>query len=183
MSGQTAVNAAGQPQAVAGQVSQAMEGMDIVSRFNAETVTCLAFGTGVKNGTNDHECKILTANSETVQGVVKWGNNHTPGATGDVDQTATPPGLKPAAGFGLVRKGRVWVAVDAGVTSIAANVDRAYCRCASNGGNTKVGYFSNASDSSYSIDIRKAAVFVSGLRYSADGLKMAELEVDFTNQV
>ena len=119
---QTSVNPAGQPQAVAGQVSQAMEGMDIVSRFNAETVTCLAFGTGVKNGTNDHECKILTANSETVQGVVKWGNNHTPGATGDVDQTATPPGLKPAAGFGLVRKGRVWVAVDAGVTSIAANV-------------------------------------------------------------
>ena len=182
MSGQTSIAQAGQPQAVAGQVSQAMEGMDIVSRFNAETVTCLAFGTGVKNGTNDHECKILTANSETVQGVVKWGKNHTPGATGDVDQTATPPGLKPNAGIELMRKGRIWVAVDTGVTSIAANVDRAYCRCASNGSNTKIGYWSNASDTTYSIDCTKMAVFVSGLRYSADGLKIAELEVDFTNK-
>ena len=64
----------------------------------------------------------------------------------------------------------------------AANVDRAYCRCASNGSNTKIGYWSNASDTTYSIDCTKMAVFVSGLRYSADGLKIAELEVDFTNK-
>ncbi len=182
---QTTVNPAGQPVAVAGQLSDNQEGVDIVSRFNAEASANIAFGLAVAPvGTQIRDGVINMAGSgDVVEGVNVWGFNHMPGSNGDLDQTSTPPGLRPKAGLQVIQRGRVWVVVDAGVTSIVPNIDRAFVRYSANGGNTVVGAFSNATDSGHNTDITKQAIFRSGIFLSADGVtKIAELDVDFVNK-
>lgn len=178
---QTSINPAGQPIAVAGQIADNSKVRDVLSRFNGEASSCIGFGLAVKPGTNDHEVKLPSASSSVIEGVVKWGANHTPGASGDLDQTATPPGLKPHAGLELLRRGRIWAQIDADTAIAAPGVTRAYCRFETDGAsNTLVGTFRHTDDS-HVIDTRKQAIFMSGVRVAADGSKIAELEVDFTN--
>ena len=176
---QTSINQAGFPIAVAGQVSQTREGMDIVSRFSGEASTRIGFGLAVKAGTSEHEVLLPTAANSVVQGVVKFGYNHTPGATGDLDQDSTPPGLKPNASIELMRQGTMWVQIDADTAIATPGETRAYCRFESDGGsNTKVGTFRHTDDT-HVIDTRNQVVFVSGVRTAADGTKIAEVDVNF----
>lgn len=179
---QTSINKAGQPVAVAGQQSDTMEGVDKVSRYSDEATATIGFGLGVKRSTNFRGVKLLTTVNDVIEGVVKWGFNHVPGVTGDVDQTATPPGLKPKAGFELIRRGRLWVVVDSFLTTITPG-DRGYCRALTHTGvGTVVGAFTNAADSTYTIDCTTQVQFVSGIQLAADGTKIAELEVAFVNK-
>lgn len=179
---QTSVNKAGQPIAVAGQISDNNDVTDIVSRFSQETSASavIGFGLGVKPGAARDGVRILTASTEIVTGLTVLSFNHSPGATGDLDQTLG--GLKPNSGLQLMKGGRMYAQIDAGVTSIAPNVDRAYVRCVSNGGNTVIGALSNASDSTNSIDCRGQILFTSNIFTAPDGTKIAEVEVDFTNK-
>ena len=181
MAPQTSINPAGQPIALAGQLAETREACDIVSRFSEESSTCIGFGLGVKPGTGEQGVKLPSATSDKVVGLVKHGFNHTPGVTGDLNQTATPPGLKPKSGLELVRRGCVWAQIDVGISAITPNVDRGYVRAAANGGNTLVGALSNADDSGKMVDCRGQILFVSGVKYAADGSKIAKVEVDFLN--
>lgn len=174
---QTSVNPAGQPIAIAGQVSDTRLN-DMLSRFSGESSTRIGFGLGVKPGTLDHEVKLPTANSSVIEGVTAWSANHVPGVTGDLDQTSSPPGLKPKAGMELMRQGRIWAQID-GDTVITSGITRAYCRFETDGAsNTLVGTWRH-SDDGHVIDTRKQAIFMSGVRVAADGTKIAELAVNF----
>lgn len=180
---QTFINPAGQPVAVAGQLSDNMEGVDVVSRFNEEVTSALQFGIGVKPGTYRDGVLLPTATSSVIEGVNTWGINHLPGASGDLDQTSTPPGVKPKGGLKVLQRGRIWVLLDASVTTIVPNVDRAYCRALPNGGNTVIGTFAPADDAGFMVDCTKQAIFRSGVFTAADGVsKIAELEGDFVNK-
>lgn len=174
---QTAINKAGQPVAIAGLLSDNGEGVDIVSRFNNASAE-IPFGSGVKLGTEKHGVILPSAATDVVQGIVVWSRNHQPGTNGDLGTT----GLKQNAGLQLIRKGRIWVPIDAGVSSITIG-SRGWCRAVSDGsGNTVLGRWAAAQDSTNNIDCTKQCVFVSALQLAADGTKIAELEVDFTNK-
>lgn len=173
---QTSINPAGQPIAVAGQAVDTGEGADDVSRFNGESSSAIGFGLGVKPGTYDHDVKLPTTGC-TFGGVTMWSAAHVPGASnGDLDTTSTPPGIKIKGRIDVRRRGRIWAQVDAD-TSITPGVTRAYLRFESDGvSNTLVGTFRH-SDDGHVVDVRKQAVFVSGVRTAADGSKIAELDI------
>lgn len=181
---QTSINKAGQPVAVAGQLSDNGEVVDLVSRINAEASAVLPFGIGAKAGTSRNGVNKPSTTADVIEGVVVFDFSHQPGATGDVDQTQTPPGLKPNAKFNLLRKGRIWVPLDSTVTVITPNSDRTFLRVVSHVGvGTVVGYWTNVSDPGDTIDLTKVGVFVSGLQTSADGTTLiAEAEFDFTSK-
>lgn len=176
---QTVINKAGNPVAVAGQLSDNGEGVDIVSRFSEESSAELAFGTAIKPGTALRSVKKLTAITETVEGFSVWGFNHSPGSSGDLGTT----GLKPKAGLQVIRKGRLYVVVDPSVTSITPYIDRAHIRAVANGGDNVIGAVNKAADGITTIDSTKQVQFVGALMLAADGVtKIAEVEVNFTNE-
>lgn len=181
---QTVVQPTGQPIAVAGQLSDNQEAPNIVSRFNEEASAALQFGIGVKPGTARDGVKLPSATSSVIEGINLFGFNHLPGASGDLDQSSTPPGVKSKGSLKILQGGRAYVLLDAsGISSIAPNVDRGYCRATTNGGNTVIGAWNNADDSGHMVDCTKQSIFRSGLFTSADGVsKIAELEVDFVNK-
>jgi hypothetical protein len=180
---QTTINKAGQPVAVAGQLSDNMEGVDVMSRFSAESSNQIPFGTGVKAATSLRGVLQPTASTDRIEGVVKWGANHFPanaaGTIGDLGTT----GLLPKSGFGVLRRGRIYAYLDPGLSSITPYTDRGWCRCTVNGGNNVIGAWSNAQDGTNNIDCTTGTQFVGPLFTSADGTtKIAELECDFTNK-
>lgn len=179
---QTVIQKYGYPVAVAGQLSDNMEGVDVVSRFNQDVVQ-LPFGTAVKAGTAERSAKALAANTDIVQGFVKWGTDHFPanasGSIGDVGAT----GLLPNAGLEIVRRGRMYCVVDPSIVTITPYSDRCFIRCTVNGGNNVIGAVSNVADGANNIDCTKQAQFVSGIFTAADGVtKIAEVEVSFNNK-
>lgn len=181
---QTSINKAGQPVGFPGQLSDSMEGVDVLSRFNQEAAAQMPFGIGVKPGTVRDAVKLPAAQADVIEGIVKWGANHMPAnATGTIgDLGAT--GLLPKAGLEVVRRGRMYVIVDPGlaVGAITPYVDRGYCRAVVNGGNNVVGAWTNAADGADTIDCTKQVQFVSSVFLAADGVtKMAEVDVDFVN--
>jgi hypothetical protein len=184
---QTSINKAGQPVGFPGQLSDSMEGVDVVSRFNQEAAAQMPFGIGVKPGTVRDGVKLPAAQADVIEGIVKWGANHMPanaaGTIGDLGAT----GLLPKAGLEVVRRGRMYVVVDPGIAAgagaITPYVDRGYCRAVVNGGNNVVGAWTNAADGVNTIDCTKQVQFVSDVRLAADGVtKMAEVEVSFNNK-
>lgn len=175
---QTSIAKTGQPIAVAGQLSDSHKGTDTVSRFSGEASAVIPFGVGVKPGTTFRKVLLPTASSSIIEGIVRFGYGHVPGATGDLDQTLG--GLKPNAGMDVVRRGRMYVLVDANVTTITPYSDRGYCRFESSSGATVVGAWRNTDDS-HVVDCSKAVQFVSPLFTAADGSsKIAEVQVEFT---
>ena len=133
----------------------------------------------VKPGSSLHGVKVLTAISETVEGLSVWGFNHSPGSTGDLGTT----GLKSKAGLQVIRKGRIYAVVDPSVTSITPYVDRGHIRAVANGGDNIIGALNKAADGITTIDSTKQVQFVGKLFTAADGVtKIAEVEVDFTNK-
>lgn len=180
---QTSVSLAGQAIAVAGQLSDSNPNDGVVSRFSQETSpsAVILFGVAVKPGSKRDGIRILTAISETVEGLTVQGFNHLPGATGDLDQTLG--GLKPNAGLGVMRQGRMYAVVDPLLSSVTPFVDRGFVRALVNGGNNIVGALTNAADGSNTIDATKQIQFVSQIFLSADGVtKIAEVAVDFVNK-
>lgn len=181
---QTSILSSGQPVAVAGQISDSMKDVDIVSRFNAEASTDMQFGIGVKPGTARNAVNMVSGTSDVVEGITTFGFNHAPGSTsGDLSQSNTPPGVAPKGSLQIMQRGRIYVLLDSTLSSIVPNVDRGFCRAVSHSGvGTNVGGWTNAADSGDTIDCTKQTIFRSGVFTSADGVsKIAELEVAFVN--
>ena len=180
---QTSVSAIGQPVAYAGLVSSAQEVIDKVSGFSEEASAPVRFGVAVMQGTA-RTGALLPAGSTTptapIKGVHSFNFEHSPGTYGDLDSTGT--GVIPDGRLDVLRKGRVWVVIDQSITTIVPFSDRAYIRIAANGSNIILGAFSNVSDTSYSYDSTRQALFTSAVTTAADGTKIAEVEVDFTNR-
>ena len=80
---QTVINPAGQPIAVAGQGVDTGEGQDDVTRINSEASANIGFGLAVKVGTKDHSALMLSGGGDTVDGVVLFDYNHSPGTFGE----------------------------------------------------------------------------------------------------
>lgn len=185
---QTSISSTGQAVGVAGQVFDNAEVQDLVSLFNTGTAS-IPFGCGVVVDTSDASgqgCKLPSGSGDSVAGVSAYGANHQRSSStdgsgnpeGDLDGT----GLKQYAGLSVMRKGRILVLLDSGVTSISPFVDRGYLRYSANGSNTQPGAWAKAADSGHTIDMTAQSVFVSPLFTAADGSsKVAVLEVDFTN--
>ena len=74
---QTTINKAGQPVAVAGQLSDNGEAVDVVSRFNEEASAEIAFGVAVKPGSSRRggtDSKLRIGNFITFSGAPGiWG--------------------------------------------------------------------------------------------------------------
>jgi hypothetical protein len=165
----------GQSVGVAGQISDNGEGYDIVSRFNLGAID-IPFGVGVAaNTTKRNACQALATSGDTFMGVNVWGMNHTLDIVGGDLEAG---GLKQYAGLQVMQAGRIYVVIDPSITTIVANVDRAFVRYSTNGGNTVIGAFSNVSDAGHNLDITKLAIFRSGIFTAADGsTKIAELQL------
>jgi len=179
-SAQTSINAAGQPIAFAGMVTARL---DSASAYNKESSSALRLGIGVKPGTKEQEMLLPTASSSVLAGVVLSTHAKAPGTFGGIDQSATPPGIIAGGQFELLRKGRCWVHVDAD-TTITPRVTRAHWRAVSDGAsNTIVGTFRHNQDSTNTVDVTGQVLFISGVRTAPDGTKIAEVEIDVTNEI
>lgn len=178
---QTVIQKTGQPVAVAGQLSDSMDTIDVVSRFSQEASAAIQFGCAVQSGTVRSGVKNMATSNDNIEGVSVFGYNHVPGSSGDID--TTNKGLKPNAGLKILRKGRIWVLIDPSITLITPYADRPFARYSANGGNTVLGAFSNVSDGGHNTDLSRIGVFTSGLFTAADGTSLiAECEFDFTNR-
>ena len=107
--------------------------------------------------------------------------DHAPGApTGDIDSV----GLKQYAGMQLARTGKWLVPVAAGITITPG--DRGFTNFEADGGNTRVGIWSNANTGGHYIDCTKQAVFRSRVftapTVTGGSALVAVLEVDFVNK-
>ena len=175
---QTTINAYGQPSAIAGMMTQERDALSAVSK---ETVNNIAFGVGVKPGTNAKEALLPTASSSVLLGINVVFKTHAPGTFGDIDQSSATTGMKPNTQLHVLREGRCFVQVDADTVIAAPNVTRAYWRFETDGGtNTLVGTFRH-SDDGHVADTRKQVLFVSGVLTAADGTKVAEVAVSAEN--
>lgn len=179
---QTSINAAGMQRGMAGDLADSGDS-DVLSSFSSESSTQIPFGVGVKpDGTYGGVGGVLlpTASSSKIKGIVVRDLNHVAGGSGVGDLGTT--GLLPKAGFGVIRTGRVIAQVDAGVSSITAFVDRAFCRFESDGGsNTVIGRWRNTDDG-HVVDTSAQAVFASDVFTLPDGTKGALVDCNFTNK-
>lgn len=175
---QTAILAAGQPVGVAGEVTHKI---DSLSASNAESTTHIGFGLGVKPGTKVKEALLPTASSSVLLGVVCYNATYAPGTFGQIDPTASPPGINPDVMMEVINKGRVFVVVDADA-SVTPNVTRLYWRFESDGAsNTIVGTFRH-SDDSHVVDTRTQVIAVGPIFTAADGTtKICEVQIDTAN--
>lgn len=168
-SAQTKILAAGQPVAVAGEATKFIDGESCI---NAEAATNLGFGLGVKPGTKVKEVLLPTASNSVFRGVVVQNRMHSPGTFGDIDDSGSPPGMKPKTSVEILAEGRCWVVVD-GDTVITPGVTRAFWRFETDGAsNTLVGTFRH-NDDTHVVDVRGQVLFVSGVMDAADVLKGA----------
>lgn len=174
---QLTVASGGQSVGVAGQIMSNSEVQEVISAFNEEASAEMAFGWGVCIGAAASGALLPALQADLAKGVVAFGYSHMAGTNGDLGTT----GLKPKAGLMLVRKGRVMVQLEGGVTSIVPFSDRGFLRCTADT-LKPVGTWGKATDSTKNIDCTKQAVFVSDVLTLADGSKGAILEVDFTNK-
>lgn len=193
---QTSVNAAGQSIGIAGQLADTGEGQDIVSGFNMEATSQMAFGFGlrVQPGSNGDGFLIATGFTNQVglevAGINTFSFSHNRAGVQDVNGNYSgdmgASGLLPKAGLQVLRKGRVLAPVEQNVVA----GDRAWCRGIATGTSSisalagiwaGTGYNTGANGSSYMLDCRRQGVFRSASYTAADGTtKVAVLEVDFT---
>lgn len=175
---QTAIQPYGQPIAFQGLVTH-LE--DSESLINKEASLNIGFGLGVKGGTLTKEAKLPTSNTDKIRSIIVQNDQYTQGTFGDLDASGSPPGITPNSPCEGLKHGRCWVEVEAGIT-ISPNVDRGYCRAVANGGNSKLGAWTNAADGSNTIDCTTQVLFVSAAYTAPDGKKIAEVFVNFGNK-
>ena len=178
---QTSINPRGQPVAFAGLISDSYAGPDLVSSFSEETVNSIPFGTAVKQGVAPKGALLMSGGGDAIKGIVAFDFTHAPGVFGDIDAGAL--GIVPKGQLRILRRGRVWVVIDQGIVTIAPFSDRGFIRYSANGaGNLIVGAVSNVTDGAHNTDMSKVVIFTSTVQVAADGTKIAEVEVDFTNK-
>jgi hypothetical protein len=189
---QTSVLAGGQPIGVAGQLADNGP-FDIVSGFN-EATTQLPFGFGVRQGTSRDMYILPTGTSGgavPVVGLVSHDFDHSPAgvvdSAGNYSGDLGASGLLQYAKFGVARKGRFLVPVEA---SPSVN-DRAWCRSVATGGGVSSmrGIWRGSPQGtpplsgSYHVDCSNNGVFRSTAFTAADGTTLvAVMEVDFTSK-
>lgn len=174
----TSVPAAGQTAAFGGLIADNGDN-DIVSGFNEDTGQ-IAFGTGVAQSSSDTKGVKNMSSSATLKGIAVFSYMHAPGTFGDLGTS----GINPGEDVRVMRRGRCWVELDPGVSSINPFVDRGYCRYSSDGTNTQIGAWTNSSSesSTNTLDCTRQVVFVSGIIVAPDGSNIAQVECDFTNR-
>lgn len=173
---QTDINTAGQPHGFAGQTQG--DTYDITG-VSEESSAEIEFGSGVRTGTLERGVLKPSSAGQKVVGVVKHTHSHHTGDAGDLGTT----GLLPDAKFLLVRKGRIKLKLDAGVSSVTPYSDRGWLRHTSDAGsNIVTGRWGKAADGSNNLDCTGQVLFVGNVATDPDGTKSALAEVDFTNE-
>lgn len=175
---QTSVDPKGQPVAFAGLVADSDELQDVVSGFSEEPSASMAFGWGLVQGSAPQGCLIPSGSGDTFKGILAHSFMHAPGTFGDLDAT----GIVAGGRLRIMRHGRIWVVLDAGVSSISPYVDRGWLRYSSNGGNTIPGRWGKATDVGHNLDLTKVVQYVSPMFTLADGTKIAMVDVSATNK-
>lgn len=144
---------------------------DIISATNEEANDQIPFGVMVaKSATRN--AKLLAANSDDLLGVSVFGNAYPiPSELGDMGAgVADTPGLKPGATFGVGRKGRFWVRVEAAV----ALGDEVHVRAVADPDAGEIaGAFRAAKDGTDTIDITDFAEWVE----AGDEVAMVEIDM------
>jgi len=162
---QTSITPEGQ--AFAGMLADAGY-KDTVTGVNLEASAEMRFGIAVKqHATKKDGAQLITAVTSRLKGIVQ--HNHwfaKPEELGDI-------GLKPKTTLGLLRKGRIWVPVEA---QPAALTDEVHVRAVASGGNTIIGAFTPTAEADATIDITP---FASWVDLGSSGI--ACIEVDFPN--
>ena len=156
-------------------LTTAIEGMladtgphDIVSKFNEEASAEIAFGRGVKFGTNDNGALLPAAESDKIVGITVHSHQY-------ADESLGSTGVVAGGALNVLRKGRIWVMAR---TAVAPG-DRLWVRAVSSGtGYETLGGLEDADDSTDTIDCTAQGVW---LTTAAQGA-LAVLEVDFTNK-
>ena len=175
---QTSILPYGQPPFIAGQVTKLI---DAASAANKDSVA-IDFGLGVKPGSHVKEALLPTASSSVFDGLVVWEAIDAPGTFGNIDQSSTPPGIKPNAMMTVLREGR-GVAILDGDATVTPNVTRLYWRFETDGAsNTKVGTFRH-SDDGHVVDTRNQVLAVGPVFTGPDGVqKLCEVYVSTSNK-
>ena len=187
---QTSVSAAGQGNAIAGQLADVSEPHDVVSGVN-EATPQIPFGYGLRDGTNERGYILATGFSGVVpvKGVALHGLNHV--AAGPADPNGNfqgdlgGSGLLQYASLDVLRKGPVWLPVENTITKGM----RGWCRGVATGAQG-VGVWAGAAydaagplGASYHVDCTKQVEFRSASITSADGTTVIALaDVDFLNK-
>lgn len=152
---------------VEGQISDlwTQQSGDVRTATNEEASTSIAFGRAVKRGTADDSMKVLTAITETVQGITVYSPLFS--KPDELDAV----GMTPKTVGSILRMGRITVTSEDAVTPASG----VFVRAIANGGNTIIGGFRGTADGITTIDISAFAQWMT----SAGAGALAELEVDF----
>ena len=178
---QTSINIAGQPVAYAGLATHVE---DSKSAINGEASASMPLGIGVMVGTNPISEVKIPASATAIEGItIANANRSNFSDFGGMDST----GVKYGFPVEVLRHGRCWVKVDSTVTSIAANVDRGWCRVTAGSGSgvgsgATVGTWQPAVDpntAGNTLDCTRSVLFVSKLMTAADGTYIAEAMCNF----
>jgi hypothetical protein len=138
---------------------------EVSSYVQAEASAEVAFGRMVKHGTLDTDALILTAGTNKLAGIVTHAHNYAK----DTELGST--GLKPKAQLNILRKGRVWVAVEEAVAVGGA----VRVRHTASGGNTAVGGFATTAEAAKTMDISKFARYLTST--TAAGFALLEIDM------
>lgn len=133
---------------------------DILSYVNEETTAGIPFGVMVAQGTADRGCVLMAAQNDDLIGIVV--KNQAYDTKRELDDNGA---LKPDVMVNVLRRGRIWVAVD---ESVAPGDD---VRVDEDGGT-----FTKTAENDVTIDISKNARWLS----STTGAGLALLEFDMT---
>jgi|SRR5579859_1300319 len=134
---------------VKGMIADAMEGMDIRSFANTDTIN-LDFGYMVALGADDAGAIAPATSGAKMLGINTYAATFDPGPFGLLVQTGSNPGLKPGAALNVMARGRIWVAVEEAVNA----EDQAYVRYASGAGGTILGAFRKSADTSTAVAVK-----------------------------
>lgn len=185
---QTTVVAGGPYTAIAGQLGDASD-PSIDSGINAAS-TEMPFGYGIRDGSGEREYLLATGFSGVVP--IVGVNLHQPNAVpagvadplGRYDGNLGGSGLRQYADLDILRKGSVYLPVEAAITK----GDRGWCRGVATGALTAGSWRGAAPGAaaplggSYHVDCTRQVQFRSASVTSADGTTLVALaEVDFVN--
>lgn len=133
----------------------------IESCVSAEASAEIPFGGGVKSDGTAQGMVLCTANTDVLQGIVVHSHNY------DRDIELGTVGIRPKCRLSIMRKGRIWVAVNNALTLI----NRGYW-------NFTTSRWAPAAAAPNTIDASKQTIFRT-IYTGSDGL--AVIECDFTN--
>jgi len=142
---------------------------DVRTMINQEASAEVPFGHGVKfeGSTEDLGALLPTAETSVIAGIVAHSHAY-------ADDELGTTGVLPGATLNVLRKGKIWVAVEDG----CAPGDRLWIRAVGAVAPEAIGQCNNADDSTDMVDCTNAGVFLTTA--AAGGL--AVLDVDFTNR-